>query len=183
MKTQIYLLLFALSCLLSSCAPSGYIPSSKGDYTEITLLKDKVAFGELLAVTDTMIFIEKDRNIIAIRNRNLKQLYFDKYHDNSWILSVALMEVLPALVFSITASSYNAADGDFLPVFLASLIPAAISTPLFLLSAPKTTFDDLSNESEIYELKKFSRYPGGITERQLKDLLNYNGQDSLIYLK
>lgn len=180
MKIQIYVLILVFIFLISSCAPSGYMASPNGDFAEITLLNDRVVKAELLYVTETNLIVEKDRNLISINNNRIKQLYFGRYSDNSWITGVALMEVLPAVAFTVLASGYEINPGSTLAI---TLIPAVISTSLFILSAPKTTFNNLSNVSDVYELKKFARYPGGVTERQLNELLKHSGQDSLINLE
>lgn len=180
MKTQIYLSMLVLICLLSSCVPSEYLVSENGDNAEIILLKNRKIKGELLAVNDSMIFVLADNNILAIKNIELRQIDFDKYSDNSWIIGVAVLQVLPSVVISALASKYGHVFGTF---FAVTMIPAVISASLFALSSPKTTFDDLTKVTEIYDLKKFSRYPGGITERQMKELLKHYGQDSCIYLK
>lgn len=180
MKTIICTIIFTAIFLLSSCAPSGYMASPNGDIAEITLLNDRVIKAELLTVTETKLIFEKDRNIIAIKNNRIKKLYFGRYTDNSWITGVAFMEVLPAVVFTALASGYEINTGTTLAI---TLIPAVLSTTLFITSAPKTTYDNFTKVSEVYELKKFARYPGGVTERQLNELLKFNGQDSLINLE
>ena len=180
MKTKIYPSLILLILVMSSCAPSGYLVSEKGDLTKISLMKNRVIKGELLAVYDTMILVLQDNNILAIKNSKLNEIDFDKYSDYSWIAGVALLQVLPSAVFSALGAGYG---NDFATTFAVTLIPAVISASLFALSSPETTFDNFTEISELHKLKKFCRYPGGITERQLKELLKSYGQDSCIYLK
>lgn len=175
-----YIIFLSMLCIVSSCASSGYIPSPYGDNAELILNGNKVLNAELLSVTDTMIFVVNSNNIIGIRNKNLKSVYFKKYKDDSWIIGVGLMEVLPAIAISLVAS---AMDADFGSVFAITIIPAAISTSLFLVSTPKTTYDDFKDVKDVFSLKKFSRYPGGITEKQMKDLLTFYNQESCIYMK
>lgn len=180
MKKLISISLFALMYLFTACSPSGYIPSPNGDIAEISLPGYRIVKGELLAVTDTMIYVVKDNNILGIRNNIMNDMNFNKYSDNSWVIAVLLGEVLPAVVLTSLVASH---EGDAGLTLAITLIPAAISATLFALSSPKTNYDDLQNKSEIYELKKFARYPGGLTESQFKELLNFYGQDSCIYLK
>lgn len=180
MKKLILILTLGLICFLPSCTPSGYMPSPFGDIAEIRLQRDRIFTGELLTVTDSIIYVLNNKNIFAIRNNKMSEVYFEKYKDdNSWIIGVLLGEVLPAVAISIVAGSYS--DG-FAPVLAVSLVPAVVSTSLFILTSPKTSYDDLQERQGIYELNKFARYPGGLTDRQFKDLLNFYGKDSCIYL-
>lgn len=181
MKKIISILIMTLICLLPSCTPSGYMPSPYGDIAEISLQRDRVFSGELLTVTDSVIYVLNNKNIFAIKNNKMKEVYFKKYKDdNSWLVGVLLGEVLPAVAISIVAGAYSEGFG---PVLAVSLIPAIVSTSLFVLSSPKTTYDDLQKRQGIFELNKYARYPGGLTDRQLKDLLRFYGKDSCIYLK
>lgn len=181
MKKLTLIFLITLICLLPSCTPSGYMPSPFGDVAEITLQSNRILSGELLTVTDSMIYVLNNKNIFAIKNNKMKEVYFEKYKDdNSWVTGVLLGEVLPAVVISIMAGSYS--DG-FAPVFAVSMIPAVISTSMFILTSPKTAYDDLQDRQGIYELNKFARYPGGLTDRQFKDILKFYGKDSCVFLK
>lgn len=180
MKIRNYIIILAFVSVLYSCQASEYVPSPNGDNAELTLKGNRILNGELLAVTDTMIFIVKDKSILGIESRSLKQIYFKKYKDNTWITGVALMEVLPALTLTLLVGSH---EGDMATTFAVTLIPAVLSTTLFLTSAPKTTYDGIADKSETDELRKFARYPGGVTQRQLNELLEFYGQDGVIYLK
>ncbi|HMS64665.1 MAG TPA: hypothetical protein PKD83_05355 [Ignavibacteria bacterium] len=177
MKTLICITLLVLIFGMSSCTSSDYVPGPNGDYAEITLKGNRELHAELLFVTDTMIFVDSKNSIVGLKTKNLDEIKFEKYKDDSWLIGVALLDVLPALIIAISAVT----DNDLSPAVYA-MIPAAITSTLYILSSPKSTFDNLNKKSDIFELKKFSRYPGGITDRQFKALLKYYKQDTCIYL-
>lgn len=181
MKTRNYIFILVLVSVLYSCQASNYTPSPNGDIAELTLKGNRILKGELLAVSDTMILIVKNKSILGIESRSLNQIFFKKYKDNSWLIGVATMEVLPALMLTLLVASHE--SDATAAVFAVTMIPVALSTTLFLTSQPKTTYDGIADKSETDELRKFARYPGGITERQLAELLEFYGQDSIIYLK
>lgn len=181
MKTLLYSAIIALMYSLCSCTPSGYLASEYGDEAGITMKMNRELKAELLAVTDTMIYVLKDKTIIAISNKNLKEINFKKYEDDySWVMGVVLYEVLPSVLLTSLASGMDSQAGT---TFAISIIPAVVTTTLFLFTSAKSSFYNFKDVSDVFELKKFSRYPGGITERQMQSLLNFYGQDGCIYLK
>lgn len=180
MKTFIYTALLAIMSCTYSCAPSGYLASEYGDEAEITMKMNRSMKAELLTVTDTMIYVLNKNNILGISNKNLKEVKFKKYADDySWVIGVSLYEVLPSLIISTLALNM---DAEFGATFAITIIPAVVSSALFVVSSAKSSYDNFKYASDVFELKKFSRYPGGITDTQMENLLKFYGQDSCIYL-
>lgn len=182
MKRLICSVIIVMLIMLESCAPSKETALPTGDIAEIALRKGGALKGEFLCFSDSALIFITSNKITAVPLQSVYEVSFERYSSHSWIVGVLLYQVLPGAVLAGVAASVENTEGSA-GVLLLGLIPAAISTVLFVTSQPQSSFDEFKTTSELKELKKFARYPGGLTQSQLKDVLKFYGQDSLFYIK
>ncbi len=182
MKRLTCLIIIASLTILECCAPSGETALPTGDISEVTLRTGNSFKGEFLCLMDSSLIFLSDNKVRAVTSQSVSKIAFEKYSDASWVGGVLLYEVLPCAVLFAVASSVKGSEGQGV-ILVAGLIPAIMNTVLFVTSTPESSFDELNSVGELKELRKFARYPGGLTQSQLKDVLKFYGQESLIYDK
>lgn len=105
----------------------------------------------------------------------IKSITIQGYDGSGWGAPVLLFQVLPAVLIAGAAASYSEGSGA-LAVGLVFTIPAAITALLFSGSDGDTPrWNDEMSVSKIENLKKYSRYPEGMSQEELtKLLMKYN---------
>lgn len=182
---KIFVLIFGfiLLIVLSSCSSGKYVVSANGDKAEITR-KDGYKFvSEIICIHDTaIIFSTLSENYREIQQlfyepiENIKSITIRGYDGDGWIASVLLFQTVPAALLTAAAISV---DSDNSVVGLSFIIPA-ITAMLFATSegeAPQ--WNDELPISEIDNLKKYSRYPEGMNQEVLSNLLKKYNQTGI----
>lgn len=166
--------------IISSCSSGNYVVSANGDKAEVKLKDGKGFVSEILAIQDTaIIFATTPNNTLDIPRlffepiNEIKSIDIRGYDGSGWGSSVLLFQVLPAVLLTVTAASVSSENVTMGLIFA---IPAAITAVLFATSEGETPqWNDETPISEIENLKKYSRYPEGISQDELSKLLkSYN---------
>jgi hypothetical protein len=181
-KVVILIISFALIVVLCNCSSGKYVVSTNGDKAEVKLNNGKEFVSELVSIQDTaIIFATIPVNPLDFPNlffepiEEIQSITIQGYDGSGWGGSVLLFQVLPAALIAGAAVSYSEGSGA-LAVGLVCAIPAAITALLFSGSAGETPqWNNKMSVSEIENLKKYSRYPEGMSQEELSKLLiRYN---------
>ena len=149
-----------ITLLLISCNLSSKLKQNSPFGEDITLeLKDSTTIiAELISITDSSIFVHKFYTYQEINNNQIDELSLDNlYRPGTKIFFGGLLLIIEGLMAS-TDSDSNLEFG--------LLIPPTIYA--FLINNPKTSFQFPIDESTKNDLKKYSRYPAGISDKQLQ---------------
>lgn len=186
---KVFALIFNLVLLivLSSCSSGKYVVSEKGDIAEVTRKDDYRFVSELICIQDTAIIFA----IIPVNPLDHPQLVFEPidemksitiqgYDGSGWGGPVLLFQVLPAALMFGAAASYSEGGSGAMALGLVCAIPAAITAMLFATSEGETPqWTDKLPISEIDNLKKYSRYPEGMNQVVLSNLLKKYNQTGI----
>ncbi len=185
---KIFLMIWCFTSLLilGSCSSGKYVVSANGDKAEIKLMDGRVFVSEIVNIQDTAIIFAT----IPVNPLDFPHLFFEPieeiksitiqgYDGSGWGASVLLFQVLPAALMAGAAASYSEGSGALI-VGLVFAIPAAITALLFSGSAGETPqWNDEMSVSEIENLKIYSRYPEGMSQEELSELLKQYNQTEL----
>jgi len=185
---KVFALIFniVLLIVLSSCSSGKYVVSEKGDIAEVTRKDDYKFVSEIICIQDTAIIFAT----IPVNPLDFPQLFLEPieemrsitiqgYDGSGWGGSVLIFQVLPAALMFGAAASYSEGSGA-IAVGLVFAIPAAITALLFATSEGETPqWTDKLPISEIDNLKKYSRYPEGMNQEVLSNLLKKYNQKGI----
>ena len=191
------ILLLSFIILFAKCASSVYTIQNRGDIAEIQLITYKSSavneFSielELVVITDTSIValqfvhnISHDNQlgkVIEIPFSSIKKIEIMGYSNNDWILPVIFLQVIPAIILTITAITV---DEENAAIIVPLLIPAALTAGLFAISdeeTPSFIGRDLFEEND--QLKQFARYPNGLSTENFVHFLSLYGQTKTEFL-
>ena len=166
-----------------ACTPETRNLVPTGDTAEIKTKSNKLYTGELLMVDEDAIFMsiksgQKDisAGIYHFPKDKIQYIKIEDYINYKWQGAILGFEVLPIVFLFIAAS---AADAE--PAGLAILfIPALINYAIFAASTPAPPgVEDPFQTEQLVELKKYSRFPQGLNNKQLKSLLSIHNQDKI----
>jgi len=186
MKTvSISIFSFVLLVVLCSCSSGKFVVSANGDKAEVKLIHGKEFVSEIVSIQDTLIiFATTPVNPLDFPNlffepiEEIKSITIQGYDGSGWGAPVLLFQVLPAALIAGAAASYG--SGGALAIGLVCAIPAAITALLLSGSAGETPqWNDEITVSEIENLKKYSRYPEGMSQEELSKLLKKYNQTEL----
>ena len=118
--------LFAAATLLGSlaaCAPQHILLDPKGDTASIQLSEYRRIRGELLAVTDSTLYLVLARRVVEIDRNDIRSVQIEDYENRNWVTPLLALEVVPAIVLGLTAASVE--DSGSQPI----VIPILLSIP------------------------------------------------------
>ena len=177
---------------LNSCAPQIRSLQPNGDTAQI-ILKDKREFvGELLAISDSTVLADlqpgsKDRSDLS--KRRITEIHFDDlqsirindYSNTKWKQAIILFEVIPTILMGIAAGSE---DTEPLQVMAILSIPTFLSLAILASSTPAPPGITAPHSTDQFmDMKKYSRFPQGLTGAQLDKLLTVKKQSKVSQIK
>ena len=182
-------ILFLMICciplilVIIACSSEKYVVSVNGDKAEVKLINGKNFVGELVCIRDTaIIFATKPVNPLDFPQLfyepidKIKSITIQGYDGSGWLTSVILFQTIPAGLLTVAATSV---DSDNAIVGLTLIIPA-ITAILFATSEGVTPqWGDELPISEMENLKKFSRYPEGMSQDVLSMILKQYNQTGI----
>ncbi|MCX8106232.1 MAG: hypothetical protein N3D80_10230 [Ignavibacterium album] len=194
MKQLIFCLM--LSVILISCGGSEYVVKYNGDEVEINSLSEKLYEGELLALTNEEMIIllkYKDNKTDTNIKHEIASINFGKigsvtvkgYSDKEWRTGVWLMQIIPALAIGLEAGAYTGEIVGGLAFGLLLTIPGWITYLIFDAASPDPPQwnSDVNDKESFKQLNIYTRFPMGITQSQLEELLKYYNQKEVYKLK
>ena len=110
--------------------------------------------------------------VYSARYESLAGMEVENIANNDWGLGILLMEVAPAVLMGAAAASYSGGE-NFVAVTAACLLPAALNALLFSAGSAVTPAVDAGATPEQYrgELRRYARFPQGLTGEQLTRFL------------
>jgi hypothetical protein len=161
---------------LSGCFAS-YNLSEKGNSAELNLRGGSNINAELVIINDSSVIISDatgeiydNQTYYYILRENLYSLTVEGFSNSGWIAPVLLLQALPALLISITASTYTQRGGpNSLGVFSLLAIPAAVSIIIFSSSDTEDPhWDRTMGDDILEEFKIYTRYPKGLKNTDIE---------------
>lgn len=174
---------------ITPCTAQTRLLKPAGDSATVLMLDQRGFVGEVLAVSDTTIYFNiksglpdvQVPSIIGIHVNALAFIEIKGYSNKKWIPALIAFEVIPTLLLGIAAASV---DAEASQIMLMVSIPTVINLAIFAASTPPAPrFGHPFSSEHLEELKKFARFPQGLTAAQLEQLLFVNKQSEVRLLK
>lgn len=194
-------LIFCLisSVILISCAGSEYVVKYNGDEVEITTSSDILYEAELIALTEEEIIIllnYEDENyyenekpkVASINLDQIKSIIVKGYSDKEWKSHVMAFQIAPAIILGLIFAAFTGDKGQGvgpgLAIGLFLTIPGLITYLNFDAASPDPPQwnSDVNDKESFKQLNIYARFPIGITQSQLEELLKYYNQKEIVKL-
>lgn len=187
---KIFVCVVGLAAAVCSCASQMSSLSPTGDKAEITLTNGKTHTGELIAVTDSLLYLffqpdpsksasKRFKGLYGVETSNVQRIMIHGYSNKRWVAGVLLFEVVPTVLIAIAASAAGADPAGVL--FLLSL-PVAVNVAIFSASTPSAPEFEGKLVTSL-EIRKYARFPQGLNSNQLESLLQANRQTEVYPLE
>lgn len=180
-------LLFLIHICWAGCTSQMFVLKPEGDQAKISLSGDIDIRAELLAVNDSILYVKiisggepigvsPEESFIGFELDGVSHISVQGYTNKRWILPWVVFQVIPPILLGIAASTVSA---DGLAVWGITSIPAVVSGVTMGRGSSKNPV--ISNEFTPYkisELKKYTRYPLGLNDGQLRKIAESHGQQN-----
>lgn len=194
MKTKTLRAFFILPLMaLLSCGPSKDVLNSTGDLARVETNTNSRYTGELLFIQDTLVYLlvegtgtkgmgTPEKGVYCISTSTLRSIEIDGYANRKWQASMLAFQIVPTVLLMISAGSVN--SGNVGGAFLLFGLPTILTYLLFEAGTPEPPGAKAPlSESALDELRKYARFPQGLTSSQLTTLLEIHGQTEVRQLK
>jgi len=172
--------LYQLSCVVSKTVRL----SPEGQGIRIDLKSGPRVKGELLSFQDGVFYIldksERPGRIVRISGADVVSVRTKGFANLNWIPFVIGLEVVPAALLNGTYMGEN--RGQLHPAMLLLFLPAIFTTLAFATVDSWESFEDVLIGPDI-SIRKYARFPQGLTPDQLDVLLRQFGQKEPISIK
>lgn len=179
----IIILMITLSC---GCSSHVFLKPN-GESAHIVLKSSTTIDGEILAIQDTAIYIlttESDLvkpRMVCARLENIQSVEIKNFYDKSWLFPLVALEGIPTILLTIAAANAGTNAGGIFAVFL---IPTGVTFMVFEASTPSQPFFVLESAMMLKkDLRKYARFPQGLTSDQINQLLNAYKAESFTEMK
>jgi hypothetical protein len=152
-----------------------------GDNASVVLRNHSEFIGEIVAVSDSTVLFNTQpelqspqgsfqQRFVVVQVDDLESITIKGYSNRKWTGAVIGFEVVPAILLGLAA---GIADSDITgEVFLISAIPPLLNFIAFEASTPKPPkFEYPITAERLKDLKKYARFPQGLTTEQHKRFL------------
>jgi hypothetical protein len=190
MRTHILTAIFIVLAL-AGCSSLDTVHYT-GETTTLTVKSHPVE-AELLCIADSCLYVIPAADACAkyrltsgavytVPYLELQGMEVENIANNDWTYGILLMEVVPAILMGAAAASYGEGE-SFLPVTGALLIPAALNALLFVGGTAETPSVDKNGSPNAYrELRRYARFPQGLTPSQLESFMYSRKQGAVLPL-
>jgi len=172
--------LYQLSCVISQEVRL----SPEGQEIRVNLKSGKSVKGELLSFQEGIFYIldnsEGPRRIARISGADVASAQIKGFRNQKWVPFVIGLEVVPAAV--LIATYMGESTGDFDAAMLLALLPAVLTTLAFSATRSEETFEEVLIGPDI-SIRKYARFPNGLTPDQIDELLRQCGQKEPVFIK
>lgn len=194
MNRFLVLLLILIVPAISGCAALEQFAKTEGDTVSLSLDTGTVV-GELFAIDDSLVYVIPGRRtssghvalvrrLVGVDPSLIQSIKINGYVDHSWIAGVVILEVIPAFLMGFASGSVSEGTSFDAAVTGVLLLPAVLTAGLFLSiakSAPKAEAPMTSEK--LHELRKYARYPLGVSESHLEQYRNRIGQNEKVVIR
>jgi hypothetical protein len=170
------LMIMTFVLLLCSCASSVNVLKPEGETASIELYNSQAPVGEILAVSDSMLYFMYANKINVVDLSYVRKIFVHGYSISPGTKMLAAIPplFLEGLVMAVAFSEEAPAWG-YISIGAMVLTIYGIST-----GNPKVSFSPPLKEKELKKLKLYCRYPQGLTLEQWNELLRLNGQEDFL---
>jgi hypothetical protein len=188
MRKKILSVILACLCLYQlSCVVSENIHlSPQGQGIHIDLKSGNQVKGELLSFQDGVLYVfdksEGHGRIVEIASEDLVSARIRGLANTKWVGFVIGLEVVPAAIFFGELVAYTEVAGTG---FILLSLPVILTTALFAVSTPggpSFRTEDMQTGTAA-DIRKYARFPQGLSPDQLGELLWQCGQKEPVILK
>ncbi len=166
-----------------ACIPETRNLVPTGDIAEIKTKGNKLYTGELLMVDEEAIIMQiksgqknRTEGIYKFPRDEIQYIKIEDYVNNKWQGAILGFEVLPIVLLFVAASAADAEPGGLAILF----VPVLINYAIFAASTPSPPgVEDPFPTEQLVDLRKYSRFPQGLNEKQLKSFLSIHNQDKI----
>jgi hypothetical protein len=152
--------------------------------------------GELVAVNDSCLIIYREPNVPVSFNPNryyhseffeigledLASVKIEGYSNNRWKWSLVAFEVVPTVLMGVAMAQAEAENIG--PALCILSLPTLLNLAIFSSSTPPSPGVELPlTKEKLEELKKYARFPQGLSGDQFDRLLRMNSQDRVRKIK
>lgn len=172
--------LYQLSCVVSKKVRL----SPEGQGIRIDLKSGPRVKGELLSFQDGQFFLldksEGPGRIVRISGADVVSVRIKSLANLNWIPFVIGLEVVPAALLN--GTYMVASEGKLPPAMLLLFLPAIFTTLGFAKVDSWESFEDVLIGPHV-SIRKYARFPQGLTPDQLDALLRQYGQKDPVLIK
>jgi len=177
------LVLCQISCVVPSI-PSRVRLSPEGQEIRVDIKGGQRVRGELLSFQDRVFYIldksEGQGRIVKISGADVSSVRIKGFRNLNWIPFVIGLEVVPATVLTATQIGEN--NGQLNSLMLLTFLPAILTTLAFGLAKSEESFREVLIGPDL-SIRKYARFPQGLTPDQLDELLREFGQKEPVIIK
>lgn len=173
-----------LAAILHSCHPVSPLVRLEGDQAQIRMRDGREIKAELITVREGNLYIKNTAQkgsampgglVYKIPAPALQQVKILKYANTRWIGAWVATQLVPT--FLLALSAYRAETGNAGPIFFIFMIPTTASGTVLALTTPRSpTFSSDSLQTDLSCLKKYTRYPQNLSDRQFDTFLKSGHQ-------
>jgi hypothetical protein len=178
--TKKYLLVFLPLVCFAACGPSQYVLTPKGDTANIQTKTGLRFTGELLCIQDSSVYLirgEPESKVIRLPILDVRHIEIEGYANRRWVPSVIFFQAIPTILITVVASNVDVDLTE--PVLLIFGVPTLITYVAFEASTPaKPQSDNPKSIEDIQGLRKYTRFPQGLTDTQFQMILQRHNQTS-----
>jgi len=176
MKKSIILLASIL--LFCSCVSMVKVRKPLGDRATLKLRNLEKHKVELLAISDSLLYVTDDKEISIAHFSDIRNVYIHGYRVHP---GLKVLTAIPALLLEATVMIV-ALDVGQNGWGLVSVIAMAGTIDGFATGDPKVYFSFPAKNEEIEKLKLYCRYPQGLTDEQWERMLQHFKQKEFVLL-
>ncbi len=182
--TPIKYILIIIIIIQVACIPETRNLVPAGDRAEIKTKSDMLYRGEFLMVDEDAVVMRMDSGQTGISDDiysfpidKIQYIKIDNYTNYKWQGAILGFEVVPILLLFLTATVSGVGEPNHIAILL---LPLLVNYGIFAASTPAPPgVEDPFPAEQLLELKKYSRFPQGLTEEQLQSLLSIQKQDKI----
>ena len=181
--------------ILGGCTGEMFVLKPDGDRADIMLDDSTHITAELITVDEERIFLRlesgwdalqvpEEEKIVGLPTRSVAQVEILGYSNKNWVTPWVALEVVPAVLLSVTVGVYNNSFEDALKGMLILGGIAGLNGLILSVSTPTPPrYANLQMRVHVDELKKYARFPQGLTPEQMSRFAATYGQERYRMLK
>ena len=167
-----------LKCPFCACASTVNVLKPSGETATVTFRNSSKYQVEVLAISDSTIYVREESRIGTIRLSSVKKVRIHGYRTSPGLKTLS---AIPALLIETIVLSAAKSVGQTGWVVISGLTIAG-TVYAFSTGDPKVDFSAPLKESDVENLRLYCRYPQGLSDGQWSLLLKHHNQESFIDL-
>lgn len=174
--------------ILGGCTGEMFVLKPDGDRADFTLADSTRFTAELITIDKELLYVRLEsgwdalqvpqkEKIVGFPTRSVKEVHVQGYSNRNWVTPWIALEVVPTIVLSITAGVYYDIGYALEGLFILGAVTGLNGLLLSQGTPPPPRYNNLQMQSNVSELKKYARFPQGLTPEQMDRLAATYGQN------